>query len=133
MSLSLSIIFGVVPVEISEWKPEIAPHAIVMNTNGYQRAGNDRAAAVHELRKRRRLQRRVDDDHAEREKRDRADLHERAEVSARRQQHPHRQHRCDEGVDGHRGRDLVAREHEDVAVGRLGERPAEDDGGQDQR
>ena len=31
---SLSIIFGVVPDEISEWKPETAPHAIVMNRNG---------------------------------------------------------------------------------------------------
>ena len=34
MSDSLSIIFGVVPDAISEWKPEIAPHAIVMNANG---------------------------------------------------------------------------------------------------
>src|SRR5512140_993059 len=34
MSLSLSTIFGVVPDEISEWKPEIAPQAMVMNTNG---------------------------------------------------------------------------------------------------
>ena len=29
-----SIIFGVVPDAISAWKPEIAPQAIVMNTNG---------------------------------------------------------------------------------------------------
>ena len=34
MSDSLSIIFGVVPDEISAWKPEIAPHAMVMNANG---------------------------------------------------------------------------------------------------
>ena len=27
-------IFGVVPLAISAWKPEIAPHAIVMNANG---------------------------------------------------------------------------------------------------
>jgi hypothetical protein len=31
---SFSIIFGVVPDEISEWNPETAPHAIVMNKNG---------------------------------------------------------------------------------------------------
>ena len=34
MSVSLSIIFGVVPDAISAWKPEIAPQAIVMKTNG---------------------------------------------------------------------------------------------------
>ena len=31
---SLASIFGVVPDETSAWKPEIAPHAIVMNANG---------------------------------------------------------------------------------------------------
>ena len=31
---SFSIIFGVVPDEISEWKPETAPQAMVMNRNG---------------------------------------------------------------------------------------------------
>ena len=34
MSASLRSSFGVVPLEISEWKPEIAPQAIVMNTKG---------------------------------------------------------------------------------------------------
>ncbi len=34
MSLSLSTIFGVVPDAIRPWKPEIAPQAMVMNTNG---------------------------------------------------------------------------------------------------
>ena len=32
--LSLATILGVVPEAISEWKPERAPQAIVMNTNG---------------------------------------------------------------------------------------------------
>ena len=32
--LSLAIIFGVVPEAISEWNPERAPQAMVMNTNG---------------------------------------------------------------------------------------------------
>ncbi len=31
---SLETIFGVVPEEISEWNPEIAPQAIVMKQNG---------------------------------------------------------------------------------------------------
>ena len=34
MSDSLSIIFGVVPELISAWKPEMAPHAMVMKQNG---------------------------------------------------------------------------------------------------
>ena len=32
--VSFSIIFGVVPEATSEWKPESAPQAIVMKTNG---------------------------------------------------------------------------------------------------
>ena len=34
MSRSLPSSLGVVPDEISEWKPEMAAHAIVMKTNG---------------------------------------------------------------------------------------------------
>src|SRR5262249_61487141 len=34
MSLSLSIILGVVPDDTSEWNPEIAPHMTQMKTNG---------------------------------------------------------------------------------------------------
>jgi hypothetical protein len=33
-SRSLASSFGVVPDEIKAWKPEIAPQAIVMKTNG---------------------------------------------------------------------------------------------------
>ena len=33
-SLSRVTIFGVVPLEMSAWKPETAPQAIVMNANG---------------------------------------------------------------------------------------------------
>ena len=32
--VSFSIIFGVVPEATREWKPDSAPQAIVMNTNG---------------------------------------------------------------------------------------------------
>ena len=38
-SVSLSTIFGVVPDATREWKPEIAPQAMVMNTNGYSLPG----------------------------------------------------------------------------------------------
>ena len=34
ISVSRAMSFGVVPLEMSEWKPLIAPHAIVMNANG---------------------------------------------------------------------------------------------------
>ena len=38
--VSFSISFGVVPEAIREWKPESAPHAIVMNTNGNSEPAN---------------------------------------------------------------------------------------------
>ena len=38
--VSFSIIFGVVPEAIRLWKPESAPHAIVMNTNGNSAPAN---------------------------------------------------------------------------------------------
>ena len=38
--ISLSSIFGVVPDETSAWKPEIAPHAMVMNRNGKRLPAN---------------------------------------------------------------------------------------------
>jgi hypothetical protein len=39
ISDSLFIIFGVVPELISEWKPEIAPQAIVRHTYGHTGPG----------------------------------------------------------------------------------------------
>ena len=33
-SVSLANIFGVVPEEIKAWKPDTAPHAMVINKNG---------------------------------------------------------------------------------------------------
>ena len=55
MSLSLASSFGVVPLTTSEWKPEIAPQAMVMNTNGKTLAAEDRPGAVDELGQRRHL------------------------------------------------------------------------------
>lgn len=37
---SFSIIFGVVPEAISEWKPDSAPQAMVMNTKGNSEPAN---------------------------------------------------------------------------------------------
>ena len=37
---SFSIIFGVVPEAISAWKPDSAPQAMVMNTNGNSAPAN---------------------------------------------------------------------------------------------
>ena len=98
MSDSLSIIFGVVPDAISAWNPEIAPHAIVMNTKGKTGPGMIGPPPPANWRERRHLQLRVDDDDADDEQRDGADLHVRAEVVARAEQHPDRQHRGDEPV-----------------------------------
>jgi hypothetical protein len=50
MCSSFSTIFGVVPEEIREWKPETAPQAMVMNRNGKSFAGKDGAGAVDEAR-----------------------------------------------------------------------------------
>ena len=46
----LSIIFGVVPEAISAWKPEIAPQAIVMKTNGKSGPGTIGPPPCDELR-----------------------------------------------------------------------------------
>ena len=133
MSLSLSIIFGVVPVAMSAWKPEIAPHAMVMKTNGNSGPGmigpppptnceNAGACSVGWTMMT-----------PSARKQNRADLHERAEVVARRQQHPHRQHRGGEAVDRQRDRDLMARQQEAGADRRFGDGLAEDDGQEHQR
>ena len=83
------------------------------------RAGEHGAAAADELRERRRLQRRIDHHHAEHEEADHADLHERAQIRARREQHPHWQRRRRDRVEPHRERHLMVREHEPVADARL--------------
>ena len=94
---------------MSAWKPEIAPHAIVMNANGNTLPANTgpvpsmncvsagicsggsemrmpTASAMHD-----------------------ADLHERRQVVARREQQPHRQHRRGEAVDHDRERERRCR------------------------
>ena len=84
----------------SAWKPEIAPQAMVMKTNGKSLPGMIGPAAAGELRDRRRVDVRRHDDGADDQRGDRAELHVRREVVARAEQHPDRQHRGDEAVDG---------------------------------
>ena len=98
--LSFSSSFGVVPDEISAWNPDSAPHAMVMNRNGNSEPANtgpsplvanrEIAGACND---------RVRDADADRQQGDGADLHERRQVVARREQQPHRQHRRHEAVD----------------------------------
>ena len=83
---------GVVPLAMSVWKPEIAPQAMVMKQNGNTLPATTRPGAVDEPAERRHLQIGQHEKDAERQGEDRAELHERAEVIARRQQQPDRQH-----------------------------------------
>ena len=99
-SRSRSSSFGVVPEEISAWKPEIAPHAIVMNANG-----KSLPAKTGPVPSMNRVSAGIcsggsDDEDPDRQRDHDADLHERREVVARREQQPHRQHRRREAV-GH--------------------------------
>ena len=49
-SVSRSSSFGVVPLAISAWKPEIAPQAMVMKQNGKTLPAKTGPAAVDEAR-----------------------------------------------------------------------------------
>ncbi len=73
------------------------------------------------MRQRRRFQLRVQDDDADDQEGDDADLHEGAEIRSRRQQHPDGQDRRGDGIERHRDRDLVFRQQEPVAERRFGD------------
>ena len=62
-------------------------------------AGEDRAGAVHEARERGQLELRPHEQDADAEQQHDAELHEGAEVVARREQQPHRQRAGEEAVD----------------------------------
>ena len=93
-----SISFGVVPDEIRLWKPETAPQAMVMNRNGKSAPAqtgplpstNFVIAGIFEAWR--------DEQDAEGEANDRADLQENREIVARREQEPNRQDRGDHAV-----------------------------------
>ena len=101
-----------VPDETSEWKPEMAPQAMVTNRNGKSLPLMIGPPPWTNWRERRELNVRVHHEHADDQNRDRAELHVGGEVIARLQQQPHRQHRSDESVDAHEDGDLVRREGE---------------------
>ena len=110
---SRSTIFGVVPDEMSEWNPDTAPHAIVMNRNGNSGPENTGPGAVDEARGCRHRERRGDDVNADRQCDNRADLEERAQVVARCEHQPDRKAGRDGAVEDDRPRELGAlpREH----------------------
>ena len=132
--VSFSIIFGVVPEAISEWKPDSAPQAIVMNTNGNSAPANTGPSPLEaNVRHRLVLHHRQRHDDADREQHDHADLHERREVVARREQHPHRQHRGDEAVGDQAQRERLGRERELVGEARVVDHAAQHDRREQQR
>ncbi len=113
---SFSIIFGVVPDEISECQPLTAPQAMVMNRNGNRPPAQtgpepsmNRVTARH-------LEVRPHDQDADGEQQNRADLEEGGEIVARREQEPHRQHRGDEAVADDHERQLRSREGRTAAA-----------------
>jgi hypothetical protein len=68
-------------------------------------AAEDRPGTVDELCERRHFDFRVQDHDRDRERDDRADLHERRQIVAWREQQPDRQHRCGEAVENHHQRE----------------------------
>ena len=126
--VSFSIIFGVVPEAISEWKPDSAPQAIVMNTNGNSAPANTGPSPLEANSVTGSFfitgsvtMMPIGEQH------DHADLHERREVVARREQHPHRQHGRDEAVADQAQRERLGRERELVGEARVVDDAAQHD------
>ena len=118
---SFSIIFGVVPEAISAWKPDSAPQAIVMNTNGNSEPANTGPVAV--VRRTSVTASFCITGSVTRmpigEQHDRADLHEGRQVVARGQQHPHRQDGGDEAVGDQAEDERLGLEREGVGEARV--------------
>ena len=70
----------------------MAPQAMVTKRNGKSLPGDDRSAAMDVRGERRKLQVGMDDEDADDERCQRAELHIRRQVIARLQQHPDGQH-----------------------------------------
>ncbi len=85
---------------------------------GKQLAFDDGAAAVNELRERRELNVGMNDEDADDQQNDGAQLHVGGKIVARFEQEPDRQHRGDEAVGHHQERDLVAVEGQHMSEGR---------------
>ena len=96
VSVSRAISLGVVPLEIREWKPLMAPQAMVMKANGNIFPAKTGPVAVDEAGERGHVQRGMQDEDADREKPDCPQFHEGAEVVARSKQQPHgKRRRCE--------------------------------------
>ena len=83
---------------MSAWKPQIEPQAMVMNAKG--KSAPAKTGPVPSVK---RVSAGIcsggsDDEDADRERDDDADLHERRQVVARREQQPHREHGRREAV-----------------------------------
>ena len=79
-----------VPDAISAWNPLIAPHAMVMNTNGKTLPANSGPVPSMNRVVGRHLERREQDEDSAGERDHDADLHERREIAARREEQPDR-------------------------------------------
>ena len=79
---------------------------------GKQAARPDRAGAIHELRERRHLEFRRNEDDADRQTDNGADLQEGGQIVARRQQQPDRQHGGNEAIADQQPGELLARQGE---------------------
>ena len=86
------------------WKPGDRAAGNGDEAKGKHLARDDQPGAVHEPADGRHLQVRQHDEYPERQGEDRAELHERAQVAARRQQQPHRQHARRQAVENNRPR-----------------------------
>ena len=130
-SVSRSSSFGVVPLAISEWKPEIAPHAIVMKQNGKICPAKIGPVAVDEPRDRGHLEVRPHHEDA----RPRAativpSFTNVRQVVARREQEPDREHGRGEAVDDDRERERLLSRSKNVRERRMLVDPAAGDDGE---
>ena len=93
-----------VPEEISAWKPETAPQAMVMKQNGKILPAKIGPVPSTKRVNGRQLQLGPHEQNADRQQQDDAELDEGAQVTARRQQQPDRQGAGEESVDDDRDR-----------------------------
>ncbi len=96
---SWAIILGVVPLEISAWKPLMAPQAMVMKQNGKILPAKMGPVPSMNRVKRGHGQLRPHEKDAHAEHQHHTQLHEGAQIVARRQQQPHRQGAGGKAVD----------------------------------
>ena len=99
MSDSRSIILGVVPELTRAWNPDSAPHMITMHTNGQTVPGTTGPSPLMKGVAAGIFNSGMGHENAHRQHHDHPDLHVRAEVAPRAEQHPDRQDGGDRRVD----------------------------------